>query len=71
MIYCSRIFVLAKSGIKHNTFVKAEIRIAKQLNKKIVAIKPHGQKKIPSFIKKNSDLIITANKKSLNNAFDL
>lgn len=52
MIYCSKIFVLATRGIKSDTFVMTEIKIAKSLKKEIIAIKPHGQKGIPDFIKK-------------------
>lgn len=59
MVYCSKIFVLASRGLKNNTFVMTEIRIAKELRKEIIAVKPIGQKGIPYFIRKNSDKIIS------------
>jgi hypothetical protein len=65
MIYCSKIFVLATRGIKSDTFVMTEIRIAKSLKKEIIAVKPHGQNGIPDFIRRNSSKIITNNINSI------
>ena len=68
MIYCSKVFVLATRGIKNNTFVMSEIKIAKTLKKEIIAVKPHGQKGIPNFIRKNSNKIISNNMNSIKDA---
>ena len=65
MVYCSKVFVLANSGIKKDSFVMTEIRIAKEMKKKIIAVKPYGQNKIPSFIKRNADKVISNNIESL------
>lgn len=65
MIYCSKIFVLANRGIKSDTFVMTEIKIAKSLKKEIIAIKPYGQRGIPDFIRKNASKIISNNINSI------
>lgn len=59
MVYCSKVFVLATRGLKDNTFVRTEIKIAKEMKKEVIAIKPIGQKGIPGFIKRNADRIIS------------
>ncbi len=73
MAYCSKIFVLANRGIKDTSFVMTEIKIAKEMNKEIIAIKPHGQNGIPNFIRRNSTKIISNNineiKKVLNDSY--
>jgi len=58
MIYCSKIYVLATRGLRKNTYVMTEIKIAKELGKEIIAVKPYGQKGIPNFIRINSTKII-------------
>ncbi|WP_109437281.1 TIR domain-containing protein [Aquimarina sp. AU119] len=68
MVYCSKVFVLATRGVKKNTFVMMEIKIAKSLKKEIIAVKPHGQKGIPDFIRKNSNMIISNNINSIKKA---
>ena len=65
MVYCSKIFVLATRGIKKNTFVMTEIKIAKSLKKEIIAVKPHSQKGIPDFIRRNSNKVINNNINSI------
>ena len=65
MIYCSKVFVLATRGIKSDTFVMTEIKIAKSLKKEIIAVKPHGQKGIPDFIRRNASKIISNNINSI------
>ena len=54
MIYCSKIYVLATRGLRKNTYVMTEIKIAKELGKEIITVKPYGQKGIPNFIRINS-----------------
>ncbi|NHF59987.1 hypothetical protein FK220_011585 [Flavobacteriaceae bacterium TP-CH-4] len=61
MIYCSKVFVLANKGLRSDSYVQTEIRIAKELGKEIIAVKPVGQKGIPYFIRNKADKII-ANK---------
>jgi len=68
MVHCSKIFVLATRGVKSNTFVMTEIKIAKSLKKEIIAVKPHGQKGIPDFIRRNSSKIISNNINSIKEA---
>lgn len=65
MIYCSKIFVLAHDSISENSYVGTEIKIAKNLKKEIVTIKPRNVKKVPPFLKKNSDKIISTNVEAL------
>ncbi len=38
-----------------------EIKIAKELNKEIIAVKPYGQYSIPQFIRRNSSKVISNN----------
>lgn len=59
MFYCSKIFVLAHNEIKKDSFVGSEIAIAQQLGKKIIAVKPIGQKGLPYFIKNKADVVIS------------
>jgi hypothetical protein len=65
IVYCSKVFVLATRGIKDNTFVMTEIKIAKSLKKEIIAVKPYGQKGIPDFIRRNSSKVISNNINSI------
>lgn len=58
MVYCSKVFVLASKGLKANSYVRTEMRIARELNKEIIAVKPYGQKGVPDFVRRNSDRII-------------
>jgi hypothetical protein len=68
IVYCSKVFVLATRGIKDNTFVMTEIKIAKSLKKEIIAVKPYGQKGIPDFIRRNSNKVISNNINSIREA---
>lgn len=45
--------------------LRVEIKIAKSLKKKIIVVKPYGTKKIPFILKKNADLVISDNIKSI------
>lgn len=65
MLYCSKVFVLGSSGLERNSFVMTEIKIAKELNKEIIAIKPYGQNSIPQFIRRNSTKVISNNINSI------
>lgn len=65
MVYCSKVLVLGNSGIERDSFVMTEIKIAKELNKEIIAIKPYGQNSIPQFIRQNSTRIISNNINSI------
>lgn len=68
IVYCSKVFVLATRGVKDNTFVMTEIKIAKSLKKEIIAVKPYGQKGIPDFIRRNSNKVISNNINSIKEA---
>ncbi|WP_219010665.1 TIR domain-containing protein [Aquimarina litoralis] len=65
MIYCSKILVIANSGIDKNSFVMTEIKIAKELKKEIIAIKPYGQYSMPTFIRNHATKIISNNINSI------
>lgn len=65
MVYCSKIFVLAHSKIKKESFVMTEIKIAKEMKKEIIAIKPYGQRGIPQFIRRKADKVIANNIESI------
>lgn len=65
MVYCSKVYVLAKRGIKKDSYVGVEIKIAKELGKEIIAVKPHGQVGMPQFIKRNANRIISNNIQSI------
>lgn len=65
MVYCSKIFVLAHPKITEDSFIGTEIKIARNLKKEIITIKPRNVKRVPAFLKKNSDMIISTNKEAL------
>ena len=65
MVYCSKIFVLAHPNIKSNSFIGMEVKIAKNLKKEIITIKPRNVKKVSPFLKNNSNKIISTNVEAL------
>ena len=69
MIYCSKVYVLARNGTKKESFVGMEIEIAKELGKEIIAVKPNGQYGMPKFIRDNADLVISNNIQSITKTF--
>lgn len=70
MIYCSKIYILAKRGTSPESFVGMEIEVAKELKKPIIAVKPNGQYGIPKFIQINADEIISNNIQSIQRTFE-
>lgn len=58
---CSHVFVLATSGLPPESYVKMEIEVAKELGKRIIAIKPRGSNYVPKFIKDAKPEYISSN----------
>lgn len=56
---CNKVFIMANSGIPSNGFVAMEVQIAKELKKEIVAVKPIGQKSMPTFIRNAANLVVS------------
>lgn len=61
---CSKVVVLA-GEYANRKWIKREVEIAKELGKVVVAIRPWGQKTIPSYLKKKADTIIGFNSKAI------
>jgi len=55
---CSKVIVLAGMYVNNSPIIREEIKIAKELKKEIIAIRPHGAEKIPKIIRENADKII-------------
>jgi hypothetical protein len=58
---CSKVVILAGMYVNKSTVIREELRIAKKLNKEIIAIIPHGQKKVPLIVRAFSKTIIGTN----------
>lgn len=58
MIYCSKIVVIAGDYVDKSRIIKSEIKLAKQLDKEIIAIRPWGQKKIPKALEETAHVVI-------------
>ncbi|KAB7725847.1 hypothetical protein F5984_25500 [Rudanella paleaurantiibacter] len=61
MAGCQKIFVLAHSSLRKNSYVGVELEIASSMGKQIIAVKPYGQQAIPTFIKKYATEVISNN----------
>lgn len=61
---CSKVLVLAGS-YANNYWIKKEVKIANEMGKEIIAIRPWGELSIPSYLKKDADRIIGFNSKSI------
>ncbi|OFY92199.1 MAG: hypothetical protein A3K10_03060 [Bacteroidetes bacterium RIFCSPLOWO2_12_FULL_31_6] len=61
---CSKVLVLA-GDYANNYWIKKEVKIAKEMAKEIIAIRPWGEHTIPSYLKNDADRIIGFNSKSI------
>jgi hypothetical protein len=64
----SVVIVNASNHASHRKMIKEEIRIAKKYGKKVVAVRPRGQKNISKIVRDNADHIVGWNNKSISNA---
>lgn len=58
MSNCSKFVVLAGMYVNNSDIIKEEIKIAKELGKEIIAIRPHGVTRIPIIVRENASVII-------------
>jgi hypothetical protein len=58
MLWCSKIFVLADRDLPFDSYVLAEMDIASELGKEIIAIQPNIYHPIPHFIRRRAHHII-------------
>lgn len=61
MLWCSKIFVLADKDLPLNSYVLAEMDIASELGKEIIAIQPDIYHPVPHFIRRRAHHIIANN----------
>lgn len=61
----SVVLILAGVYSTYSKWINKEIKIAKKLNKKIVAIEPWGSERTSSFVKENADEIVKWNADSI------
>ena len=58
MINCSKFIILAGMYVNNSKIIKEEIKMAKELGKEIIAIRPHGINRIPKIIRDNANVVI-------------
>jgi hypothetical protein len=61
---CSKILVLA-GDYANNYWIRKEIKIANEMGKEVIAIRPWGERSIPAYLKNDADRIIGFNTKSI------
>lgn len=61
----SCVVVIAGIYATYSKWIETEIRIAKRMNKRIIAVEPYGSQKTSSFVKQNADVIVRWNSKSI------
>lgn len=61
----SVVLILAGVYATYSNWIDREIKIAKKLGKRIIAVEPWGAEKTSVFVKKNSDLIVKWNADSI------
>lgn len=62
---CSAVVILAGVYATYSKWITAEIKIAKELSKPILAVQPWGAEKTSSVVKNNADLIVKWNSDSI------
>ncbi|MDI9876596.1 TIR domain-containing protein [Flectobacillus rivi] len=62
---CTHVFVLASPDIPKKSYVKMELEVAQELGKEIVAVTGRNQFKIPPFIRKMSNVLVTNDTRNL------
>lgn len=68
MAKCSNIIILAGVYATYSKWINIEIELAKEMNKKIIAVQPWASEKTSAVVKANADHIIAWNSLSLVNA---
>ncbi|MCC6448439.1 MAG: TIR domain-containing protein [Chitinophagaceae bacterium] len=61
---CSKVLVLA-GDYANNFWIKKEVKIASEMGKEIIAIRPWNTTSIPSYIKNEADIIVGFNTKTI------
>lgn len=61
---CSKVLVLA-GDYANNFWIKKEVKIAAEMGKEIIAIRPWNTTSIPSYIKNEADIIVGFNTKTI------
>ena len=61
---CSKVLVLA-GNYANKYWIKKEVQIANELGKEIIAIRPWGNSVVPDYLKKDADVILGFNAKSI------
>jgi hypothetical protein len=64
ILYCSNVLVLGGS-YANNYWIKKEVEIAKQLNKKVIAIRPWNGNSIPKYLDDAADRVVGFNAKTI------
>ncbi|MEE9094456.1 TIR domain-containing protein [Helicobacter pylori] len=65
---CSCVIVLAGVYATHSKWIDKEIEIAKNLNKKIIAVEYWGSERTSQFVKENADCVVGWNSGSIKDA---
>ncbi len=65
---CSKIIILAGIYATYSKWINIEIRLAKEMGKKIIAVEPWGAARTSAIVKNSADRIVTWNSRSLVNA---
>lgn len=68
MAKCSNIIILAGVYASYSKWINIEIDLAKEMDKKIIAIQPWASEKTSAVVKENADHIVAWNSLSLVNA---
>ena len=68
MVRCSKIIILAGVYATYSKWINIEIRLAKEMGKKIIAVEPWGAARTSAIVKNSADRIVTWNSRSLVNA---
>ncbi|WP_281033979.1 TIR domain-containing protein [Methanotorris igneus] len=61
----SCVIVIAGMYVNYREWIQEEIKIAKKYGKPIIAVKPRGNQKLPTFIQENADKIVGWNANSI------
>lgn len=65
MKYCSVVLILAGVYATYSDSINMEIKIAKELEKPIIAIEPFGSERTSKVVKDNADRVVKWNSKSI------
>lgn len=65
IIPTSCVLILAGVYSTYSKWINVEIRLAKELNKKIIAVEPWGSERTSTVVKENADVIVKWNSDSI------